>query len=61
MVRKDGEKRYRLSLADNKYQNQTAQRIKLEFIFPFIHTLRVSIRKSDASDTQVESSLPSRS
>ena len=39
---------------------QNAQRIKLEFIFPFIRTLSVSIRKSDASDTQAESSLPSR-
>ena len=36
-------------------QNQTAQQMKLEFIFHFIH-----IHEADAGDTQAELSLPSR-
>ena len=31
-------KRWRENIPYNKYQNQTAQRIKLDFIFPFIRT-----------------------
>ena len=46
-------KRYRLSRANNKYQYQTAQLLKLEFIFHFISTC-VCVHKSDASDTQAE-------
>ena len=36
--RKVSEKRYRLSRAYSKYQYQTAQLLKLEFIFHFIRT-----------------------
>ena len=54
---KYGEKRYRLSRAYNDYENQTAQLIKFEFI---LHLMCVCVHKSDASDTQAESSLPSR-
>ena len=38
------EKRYRLPCAYNKYQNQTAQQIKLEFIIYFI-PIHVCMRK----------------
>ena len=38
------EKRYRLPCAYNKYQNQTAQQIKLEFIIHFI-PIHVCMRK----------------
>ena len=47
------------SRASNKYQNQTAQLIKLEIYFMLFVHMCVYVHKSDAAGAQAEPSLPS--
>ena len=53
-------KRLSLSRVDKKYQNQTAQLIKLELYFMLFVHMCVYVPKSDTADTQAEPSLLSK-